>query len=229
MGKKSICMFAALALMAALAPLTASGPGASGSGERPPNQLAYFVGKVTQGFTQDGPSRLASEDIDGYVDLDAKVIRSVTGELEWDYGGGVVTVDTPMSQGATGFLKAYGAVETADLLISSGNGYVSILAISLDGKALAESGKVLVQAMTDEKNKGWSTIEGFILDLGGFPLLVRKVDAEVAFKGRPAPSRVVALDENGYELGDPLPFEAFGGGFTVRLPEAAIYTVIEFG
>jgi hypothetical protein len=66
--------------------------------------LATFGGKVAMNFSeQGGPSRIT--DLSRYIDHQNKIVRSVTGELTWDYGRGLVTVNAPQAQAATGFLS----------------------------------------------------------------------------------------------------------------------------
>ena len=103
-----------------------------------------------------------------------------------------------------------------------------ILSKGLDGKPLAQSGKILIQAVTEERPYGFRTQGDRITNLGGRPMGVRKIDARVALRLRgEGRAKVMALDENGYatravaveggQAGEPL---------VVTLSEDAIYHVV---
>jgi hypothetical protein len=147
--------------------------------------------------------------------------------LRLDYGKGVLTIDAPSAQGAGGDLKASGRVETKDLSIASGLDLIHVVAVALDGKPLATSGKILLQVMTEEKPSGFRTEpsgaeEKRIVSIGRDPWLVREAEGTVRFK-RPDASRlkVVALDPNGD------PGKALGTAAEIRLDPRTIYYLIE--
>ncbi len=54
--------------------------------------FAFYVGRVVRSFGGDR-SRPVLRDLRRYIDREEKVIRSTPGELNWDYGNGVVTVN----------------------------------------------------------------------------------------------------------------------------------------
>ena len=187
--------------------------------------LAFYVGRVTRSVDGD-PKTAVLRDLTPFIDRTRKTIRSITGEVAWDYGQGLVTVNTPRSQGATGFLGKVGRIDLKDVVIESQNEFGTILVVSLDGKPLAESGKVLVQAMTEEKPYGWTVTNGRIADLGGQPLLVRNIDAAVTLKGRKGFAAVRVLDEHGYARAK-YPLDLTPVGVRLRLAPDAMYTICE--
>jgi hypothetical protein len=200
-----------------------AGAAAAGYGVDP---RSFFVGPVVQEF-HNGPSKLQTVDLDTYIDDQAKVIRSMTGQLKWDYDTGLVTVNTPRAQGACGFLAQAGQIELGNVKIQSGNEYGSILAVSLDGKPLATSKRILVQAGTWDRPFGFATSKAGeyrkITDLGGYPLNVRKIDAQVTLKDAGAASTTV-LDGNGYPTdrrGE------LGPDGSIALPADSLYMLIE--
>ncbi|HUU43128.1 MAG TPA: hypothetical protein VMX57_05075, partial [Planctomycetota bacterium] len=101
----------------------------------------------------------------------------------------------------------------------------SIVVTSLDGMALGASKKFLIQAMTEERPYGWKVNGDKVVDLGGYPMNVRAVDAVVTLK-RPAVRSVTVLDEHGYARGKVAP-ERVDDGWRIRLPEDALYTLVE--
>ncbi len=116
--------------------------------------FTYFVGRAERVYTDiSGAPREArpvATDLTPFIDRAAKRIASATGELVWDYGRGLLTVDSPRSQAVTGFLAKAGAIRLGAVTISSGNEYATIQVISLDGAPLASSRRMLIQSFTEE-------------------------------------------------------------------------------
>jgi hypothetical protein len=153
-----------------------------------------------------------------------------TGELTLDYGAGVMTIDAPCAQGVNGFLARAGRVATKDLTIQSSNEYGAIVVVSLDGKPLASSTSMLVQAMTEEQNFGYATTTtnvgagvaaNLITAIGYPPIVVREINGMVRFT-RPdaATLAVTALDSNGY------PVKRVGTADAIALEPATLYYLI---
>jgi hypothetical protein len=188
---------------------------------------AYFVGPVRHEF-HDGPTEVETVELDSYIDSQANAITSMTGELRWNYDVGVATIDTPRAQGATGFLGAAGRIELADVLIESENEYGSILIVSLDGKPLSSSEKILVQTATEDLPFGFETQKrgkyNRITDLGGYPLNVKVIKATVTVKTDA--EEAVVLDGNGYLTDEKASTSNAPQGLQVALPEDAIYTLL---
>jgi hypothetical protein len=181
--------------------------------------LTYFVGPFVQNYSA-RPDQSKQVDVSSFIDRAAKMIRSRTGELVWDFGKGVARINTSRSQGAAGFLSAAGRIELGDVVIQSGNEYASIMVISLDDLPLSESKRILVQAMTEEKPSGFKTEGDRIIDLGSFPFIVRDIDATITLKNTDGVT-LQALDANGY-----LVTERTEDGDDMRLEPASIYHVI---
>jgi hypothetical protein len=194
---------------------------AKGLGDDSLDPYVYFVGRVQRVFGKGEP---VHTDLSRFIDAKNKIVKSVTGEVFWDYGRGLAWVDTQRSQGVTGFLSRAGQLRLGDVTIEPGNDYGTIQLISLDGQPLASSRKILIQAFTQEQLTGWSVdAKGKILKLGKPPWLIQNVNATVRFHSSPV-SKATALDGHGYAR-RAVPVEA--GGVAVKLPSDAIYTVIE--
>jgi hypothetical protein len=144
-------------------------------------------------------------DLSRFIDRNKQVVKSATGELIWDYGRGIVTINASRAQGAVGFLKRAGRIELSDVAIEVDAEYASVLVVPLDDLPIRTSRKVLVQVVTEETNNGWQVepSDGLmkIVALGGAPLLVKNAVGRIAFR-RPDAGRckVTALDGNGYPL-----------------------------
>ncbi len=118
------------------------------------NRLAFLVGPVEVDYDAD-PAGTRVVDLAPYIDERSRTVRSVTGQVRWDYGRGICTVNAPKAQGVTGFLNRIGTFELDDVTIVSGNDYATVLLVSMDDKPLNESGRILVQVGTRTRPTGW--------------------------------------------------------------------------
>ena len=190
--------------------------------------LSYYVGRVTRTFGQD-PSQSRQKDLTQYIDRQNQVVRSLTGELRWNYGDGLALVDTPKSQGAAGFLSKAGKIALSNVTIESNNEFAAVMVISLDDQSLKDAKRILIQAMTEEQPYGFKSENGTITDLGSAPIGVKEIEATVSLKlngtGRP---KVIALDENGYATETRV--ETSGDGIetplVISLTKDAIYHLV---
>lgn len=178
--------------------------------------LSFYVGRVVRGYGDPGTSY--QKDVSKFIDRRAKVVKSAGGELTWDYGKGLIRLDSPKTQGACGFLGKAGKVELSGVTIECGNEFASILVTSLDDLPIETSRKVLIQATTEERPYGFKAGGGKVEDLGGPPMGVRRIDAKVAFK---TGGTLTVLDENGYARGGAVPTRG-----EIKLAEDSLYQVL---
>jgi hypothetical protein len=188
--------------------------------------LAFLVGRVEVNVTEKGGLSKVTE-LSAFVDRGAGRVKSSTGELAWDWKTGLVTIDAPQAQGATGFLGKAGPIALGDATIESPMEYGSILLVSLDDQPLKASKRILVQAMSEEQNFGWSAPgQGLrpIAETGGPPLVVRKLEGKLTFK-RPdaAALKAKVLDFSGIEDKSVPP----GPASPLQLRPTGLYTLIE--
>jgi len=194
--------------------------------------FTFYVGRVTRSFEGE-PQQSTLTSIARHVDRDAKKIRSVTGELVWDYGAGLAAVNAPKVQGAAGLLGKRGPMRFGDVRIDMKNEYGTVLVISMDDRPLSQSGKILIQCMSTDQLHGWITSEpggkgGTIQNVGSAPWGMEKIEAVVGLRWNgPSPSKVVACDENGYATDRTVEIRAEAGELTVRIDEATAYTVVQ--
>lgn len=188
--------------------------------------LACYVGPVTRSFDEKAAPIAAY--LSRYIDRAGKTVTSVTGELRWDYGAGLVGVNTPRTQAAAGFLAKAGPLKLANVTIDCRNEYAAVIVTSLDDLPLARSRKILIQAMTDDRPYGFRAPGGRIADLGSAPFGIRFIDATVMLRlasaGR---AKVVALDENGYATDKPVQAAAEDAALKINLARDAIYHVVQ--
>jgi len=190
------------------------------------DSLAFAVGRVAVDFlTNDAPQSQVL-DLSPYVDRTNRVARSETGELEWNWAQGLVRIEAPAAQGLTGFLSAAGTAELPDVTIQSTNEYGSILLVALDDQPIAQSSRVLLQVMTEEKPFCWATDvptgQRTITNAGQPPVMLRNLSGLVRLKRSDAAALwVTALDLNGYRDGAAL---LHAGGIQLR-PDRLYYLI----
>lgn len=196
---------------------------AAGGGIDP---LLHLVGRSNLRLGEGGGAPVA-KDLSPFIQRERQVVVSSTRELTLDYGKGVLRIDAPAAQGVSGNLKAGGGVfELSDVEIRSDLELGHIVVVALDGRPIAESARLLVQAMTEEKGTGFTTEpagEGVerIVKLGEDPWLMREIRGEVRFKrGDAARLKVTALNFNGY------PAAAAGTADAVKLSPNCVYYLV---
>lgn len=162
---------------------------------------AAAVGKTGVRFGKTGATDF-SIDLAPYLDMQKKEIRSVTGELYWNYGRGYITADTPRMQAAVGFLAGV-PIKLADCRIDTSNRCASILVASWDGKPLKESRHVLITAVGRSRNTDMAYSRGGqrLIAIGKPPVLLEGVRGAVHLQ-RGGPCRVTALSPYGYKTAD---------------------------
>jgi hypothetical protein len=188
--------------------------------------LVHYAGRTVVRFS-DRARPAALKDLRPFVDRKRQTVVSTHGQLRLDYGKGLLTINAPSAQGASGALGRVGTFDLKDLTISSGMELGHVVAVSLDDQPLASSKKVLLQVMTEEKATDFRTepVAGGrrkIVSIGHDPWLVRQAEGVVRFK-RPDASRlkVKALDPNGD------PTQAVGNADEIKLSPSTLYYLIE--
>lgn len=207
----------------------------SEAGEADP--LAFLVGPVRTRYDADA-TRTQVLDLSQFIDAEAQVVRSATGEVAFDYGRGVCTVNAPRVQGACGFLGERGEVSLTDVKIACGNDYAAVLVVSLDGEPLARSGSVLVQVGTTARPTGWTTVpQSFtpknadapvdgerIENTGRGPWRVANTRLRVAV-ANPDLAEAVLVDPSGRTV-TKIPARRVGAALEIDLPPDSMYVVI---
>ena len=100
--------------------------------------LVHYVGRVNVAFTGT-PGKTTLADLKPLIDRATKAVRSSTRELTLDYEKGLLTVNAPAAQGASGNLQAGGEITLADLSIQSELDNAHIIVVSLAGEPLSRS------------------------------------------------------------------------------------------
>lgn len=210
---------------------------ARGEGQSAIDPLAFLVGPVRV-VLDAGVSETQTVDLDRYIDREAGIVRSMTGEIVLDYKQGICVVDTPGFQGAAAFFReAGGFANTTDCRIRSTNEYACVMAVSMDGRPLRESGEILVQVGTVVRPEGWteepatfstedeSGIEGYrITSIGQAPWSPRVNQVRMELRN-PGLRQAHALDANGYADGE-VAIRRTGDWVAFDLPPNTLYVLL---
>jgi hypothetical protein len=197
--------------------------------------LAFLTGPVVARYDAD-PAQSRVADLSSCLDQTAKRVRSLTGELVWDYGTGLCTLDAPRAQGASGFLKQAGPLTLSALSVACANDYATVLAVALDDQPLAVSKQILVQVGTTERPTGWKTRpvtlkEGDrarqgeeVVSFGGPPWRIREADLTLTVKNGSLTTAEV-LDANAMPVRQ-VALETTEDGRRLRFPKDALYVLL---
>ncbi len=200
--------------------------------ERRIDPLAFFTGKVSRSVGRQDEG-VWQADLSGCIDRQGRKIKSLTRELIWDYRMGILELRAPRAQGAAGFLSQVRSINLGNVEIESNNEYSTVLAVSWDGRPLAESALILVQAVTTERPFGFRAsagAEGRIEEMGSWPWGMEFVRLNIRLRGGDwGKSSVVALDANGYErdLKIEANIEENGSAMSFRPEVDSIYHLIK--
>jgi hypothetical protein len=173
------------------------------------------------------------------IDRDRKLIHGVTGQVLWDYGTGICTVDAPRAQGATGFLSRRPAIRLGDVTIESSSEYMTVLVVPLDGQPLKQSRRILVQVGTLARPTGWTeqettfkgddgkqTYQGKrVIDTGKMPWAIADASVKLTV-ANPLLRKATRLDANGMPDGE---VRVTNDATSVHcaFPKDALYMVLE--
>ncbi|MFC1635144.1 hypothetical protein ACFL5Z_09900, partial [Planctomycetota bacterium] len=186
---------------------------------------ALAVGRVTLKI-EDGRESSYVGDLSTCWDQRAKVIRSNTGQLTWDYGRRVVTVHSEKTQGIIGF-AAGRTYDLPGVMVQMGSTpFVSLLFTPLDNQSLIESRHILITALAQDKQHGtvYSDDGMELVEAGGPPLFLEPVQATLTFKGAPLTS-VKVVDVYGVPTAQQV--ERSGNTFTIDGRYATYYYQIK--
>ena len=187
--------------------------------------LVHLIGRVDVSF-HDVPISVRSGMQVPPPSQQAGVVASTTGEVELDYRRGLLRIDAPRAQGASGDLRAGGSIETHDLSIVTDLEVGHVVALALDELPLESSGRILLQVMSEEMPSGFRASPSTggnakILSLGHDPWMIRAISGTVRLKRRDADQlRVIPL--NG---GDP--DEPAGDARAISLRPSTTHYLIE--
>jgi len=188
--------------------------------------LVHYVGRTHVTFT-DKPGGVTLNDLKPFVDRTAQSVASSTGELKLDYGKGLLVINAPRAQGASGALNSAGKIKLSAFTIASDMDLGHIIAVSLDDRPLATSRRILLQVMSEEQASGFKTepvdaTTKRITDIGHDPWQVKALRGAVICNRPDAGKlKVTALDFNGR------PLRPVGTAQEIKLQASTLYYLIE--
>ncbi|HET6423699.1 MAG TPA: hypothetical protein VFG20_08460 [Planctomycetaceae bacterium] len=188
--------------------------------------LLHYAGRAQVRFGTDA-ARVTAKDLKPYIDHARKMVTSTTGELQLDYDKGVLLIDAPQVQAASGNLQSAGEVALKGVTLRSDLDLGHFVAVALDDQSLASSKRILLQVMSEEGATGFAT-EAVdprtkrIVDIGRDPWQVKRLNGTVSFQRPDAKQlKVTALDFNGHRS------KVIGNASKISLQSDVLYYLIE--
>ena len=200
------------------------------------NPLAFLVGPV-EVIYGGRPEDSKAADLRQFIDESSKEVRSITGELTFNYDKGFCLLNTPKAQGVTAFFKNRRSFKTSDVEIASDNDYGTVAVVSMDDQPIRQSNKLLVQVTTQCRPTDWrekpatikvreGTFAGFeVVNYGRAPWQVTRARVTLTISN-PALVRATVLDANGNAAGDARLVKR-GDEITLTFPEDALYVILQ--
>ncbi len=201
------------------------------------NPLAYLTGRVEVKYGTSSPTDSIYPELNKLADTRQKIVKSTTGEMELDYGKGVYKLNAPCARAVSGFLDADATYTLGSLDITSRNNYITIELVSMDGKPLESSSKILLQAGPSFRPADWKdkpaefkmngdTVKGFrILNTGHMPWLGKNIQARITLEN-PVLREALLLNTAGYEK-HRIPLIREDGRISFELPSDYIYIILQ--
>jgi hypothetical protein len=192
-------------------------------GTVPPEALA--AGRVVVAFPEKStPSTIP----DLQKDIDAKIIKSNTGELMWNWTGkGFFTVDTAGTKAVVGFTA--GAEQTlGKVKVKIDSEYASVFVTSLEPKATLENTKsalVTATARIANKDEMVFDVNGSIPNYGKGPVMVEPVKGTITIAGRGI-TAVNILDVDGRRTQKTAPVTNGAFSFDAAKDQTVYYEVV---
>jgi len=188
----------------------------------------FLRGPVVVGFEGGPPAGSTSGS--RQADPSGKI---TTKQVTLDPKAGLCTLNAPKVQGATGFLGKAGQVKLSSLIIDSKNDYTTVLAVSLDGKPLESSNRILIQCGTKMRPSGWKTEAANkdgksgerVVSTGRMPWRSDLNQTTLLLKN-PSVSKATTLDTAGFPR-EETELERSGSAVKLPFPGDAIWVVLE--
>jgi hypothetical protein len=151
----------------------------------------------------------------------ASPFTSDTGQLVWYTNAadqGLVTIDSPRSQGLVGFVKA-NHKSVSNLGADVSNNFCAITLSSLDAKPISETSHLLLVTGSRVANTGltWNADKTQPADYGTAPTTIEPVTGKIILKKLERATKVwaKALDGSGRLLGAPIPARKTEAGWEI--------------
>ncbi|MEP7110287.1 MAG: hypothetical protein ABI760_19995 [Ferruginibacter sp.] len=199
--------------------------------------LTFLTGNVSTKYGVTGDSIRLLVNLRQLINTKEQKITSVTGEEQLDYRNGIFTLNTPKAKAVTGFLTTRKTFQLDEVTIHSQNEYATIELVSMDGKKIGQSKKILLQVGTLFRPTNWKeeaatfenrgrTTTGFkIINTGMMPWLGMPALGDIRIKNASI-KKATQLDAAGYAIRKLEP-AITNGSFYLQLPANAYYILLE--
>lgn len=185
--------------------------------------LLHLVGPTLLQFTTD-PTSVQWDVSNDRINRQQETVVAANDQLELDFGKGILKLDAPLVQAVSGNLAATGPVQLSDIRIESRSDLIHIAVVALDNQPISDSGKMLLQVMTEElptnrevQDLGKGRLQ--ITSLGSDPWQVKTFQGTVQLPDRPY--RITPLDANGIPMAAPI------ASNLIELQPETLYYLIE--
>ncbi len=149
--------------------------------------------------------------------------QSDTKQLAWYTNStdtGLVTMDSPCTQGLVGFVKANGKGVT-HLSADVSNTFCAIILCSLESKPVEKAGRMLLVTGSRVGNDGmtWNAARSQPANWGASPTTIEPVTGTITLKNLDGAKSVsaIALDGSGHAIGDPIIAKKNGAGWEIAV------------
>jgi hypothetical protein len=169
----------------------------------------FAVGRMLVDFSESTSKRDTSDALE-FWNRDTKKLRSTTSELMWDYGRERILVFTTRTQAIVGKPGAE-PVALPGVTATVKTPFVSLIFTPLDDAPLAQSKRILITALAQDKQTGTRySADGNTLEAAGTPpLLLEPVQATLKFAGA-KPASVTPCDHYGVPMKTSVPIATDG-------------------
>jgi hypothetical protein len=199
--------------------------------------LTFLTGGVVTKYDSKADTVQVVKGLSSLIDQKNSSVTSVTGQQRLNYKDGIFILNTPKAKAVSGFLNTKKVFNLDGLTIQSDNEYATIELVSMDGKDLSLSGKILLQVGTIFRPTGWAEepgtfaegkkqLSGFrITNTGKMPWLGMPATGSIALKNKWI-KKATLLDAAGYAVRK-LDIRNNGNTATLQLPADAFYILLE--
>ena len=137
------------------------------------------------------------------VKTESGEVRSDTGEMyrSWKKNFGII--DSERTKCVYGFLSKQGEIKINGLKLKVLNDFAIIALSSLTEKSLSRTDNILLTAVGKSENKGMKFDDSHteMLDYGGPPILIEKIEAEIELENQCDSMKVWAVNAEGFYTG----------------------------
>ncbi|MES2830221.1 MAG: hypothetical protein V4687_18825 [Bacteroidota bacterium] len=210
---------------------------AENEGKRELSPLTFLTGSITTSYGTSTNTLSTTKGLEKLIDASQQKITSVTKEQQLDYKSGIFILNTSKAKAVSGFLNQQKSFNLNSVSIESENEYATIQLVSMDGKDINISKKMLLQVGTLFRPTGWKEeptvsgknekkVSGFkITNTGKMPWLGMPAIGNIVINNKNI-NKATQLDAAGYAI-KKLNLEKTSKGVKLHLPADALYILIE--